>query len=66
LKRKSLLAVGVKEVLAPFKEGEAIEITDIYKNVFAVARAKISSKELLNSDKQQKLLLAHADDIVLM
>ena len=39
---------------------------DIYKNVFAVARAKISSKELLNSDKQQKLLLAHADDIVLM
>ena len=66
LKRKSLLAVGVKEVLAPFKEGEAIEITDIYKNVFAVARAKISSKELLNSDKQQKLLLAHADDIVLL
>ncbi|MFN8261362.1 MAG: glutamate 5-kinase [Chitinophagales bacterium] len=65
-KRKSLLAVGVKNIQAAFEEGEAIEILDVTGKVFAVARAKISSRQLLKDMKQQSLVLAHADDIVLM
>ncbi|HNY54676.1 MAG TPA: glutamate 5-kinase [Chitinophagales bacterium] len=66
LKRKSLLAVGVKNIQAAFEEGEAIEMLDTAGNAFAVARAKISSKQLQKNLKQQNLVLAHADDIVLM
>ncbi len=66
LKRKSLLVVGIKNINAAFEEGEAIEILDTLGNAFAVARAKISSKELLKNLKQQNLILAHADDIVLI
>ena len=66
LKRKSLLAVGIKTVMNDFEEGEAFEIADEKGNAFAVARAKISSKELKKNLKQQNLVLAHADDIVLI
>lgn len=66
LKRKSLLAVGVKSVNASFEEGEAIEISDANGNAFAVARAKISSRYLQKNLKQQNLVLAHADDIVVL
>lgn len=66
LKRKSLLAVGISSIQVPFKAGEAFEIFNSQGVVFAVARAKISSKELQKKDKQQKVLLAHADDIVLI
>ena len=66
LNRKSLLAVGVKEVNANFEAGEAFEIADETGNTFAIARAKISSSFLLKNLKQQNLVLAHADDIVLL
>ncbi len=66
LKRKSLLVVGIKSINAVFEEGEAIEILDNLGNAFAVARAKISSKELEKNLKQQNLVLAHADDIVMI
>ena len=66
LKRKSLLAVGIKNINTVFEAGEAIEIIDENGIAFAVARAKISSKELGKNLKQQNLILAHADDIVLM
>lgn len=66
LKRKSLLAVGVRQVMYAFEEGEAIEICDENGKAFAVGRAKISSAVLQKNLKQQNLLLAHADDIVLM
>ena len=66
LKRKSLLVVGVQKIIQHFTLEEAFEITDENGIAFAVARAKISSKELLKNLKQQNLILAHADDIVLM
>jgi glutamate 5-kinase len=66
LKRKSLLVVGIKAIQAAFEEGEAFELLDENGNAFAVARARISSKVLQKNLKQQNLILAHADDIVLM
>ncbi len=66
LKRKSLLAVGIKSIGSMFEKGEAFEIQDENGNAFAVARSKISSAELQKNLKQQNLVLAHADDIVLI
>lgn len=66
LKRKSLLAVGVKQVVNPFNENEAIEITDEQGNAFAIARARVSSRQLEHTTDRKNLLLAHADDIVLI
>lgn len=65
-KRKSLLAVGIRSIGLAFEKGEAFEIQDEQGNAFAVARAKISSRELQKNLKQQNLVLAHADDIVLI
>jgi glutamate 5-kinase len=66
LKRKSLLAVGVTKIIQAFEQGEAFEITGQDGNAFAVARAKISSRSLEKNMKQQNLMLAHADEIVLV
>ena len=66
LKRKSLLAVGVKHIQNHFNENEVFEITDEHGNAFAIARAKLSSKELEKKLNRKNLLLAHADDIVLI
>lgn len=65
-KRRSLLAVGVCAVLEKFEGGEVIEIVDEENNVIAVARAKVSSENLLGDGKVKDLEIAHADDIVLL
>ena len=66
VKRKSLLAVGVKSVSSVFGIGEVIEIADDNGHTIAIARTKISSTDLLKNNKQQNIILAHADDIVLL
>ena len=66
LKRKSLLAVGVKNILHHFGDGEAFEIVDENGQVVAVAKSKISSKKLAATAEKQNILLAHADEIVLL
>lgn len=65
-KRHSLLAVGVKEIVGDFEQGEVIEILDEKQNTIAVAKAKISSAVLSQKLKTQNLEVAHANDIVLL
>jgi glutamate 5-kinase len=62
----SLLAVGVKDIIDKFEQGEVIEIQDENQVTIAVGRAKISSDEILANLKTQKLIIASADDIVLL
>jgi len=64
--RHSLLAVGIKEVLEKFEEGEVIEIVNENNIAVAVGRAKLSSDVLEKSGRQQNTEVAHADDIVLL
>ena len=64
--RHSLLAVGIKQVLTGFENGEIIEILDEDNNVIAVAKAKIDSGILANDPKTKNLEVAHADNIVLL
>lgn len=64
LNRKSLLSVGVTEVLRSFEKGEVFDIIDIDGWVFAVALAKMDSEEVVA--KEKKAIVAGADDIVLI
>ncbi|WP_341839938.1 glutamate 5-kinase [Chitinophaga caseinilytica] len=65
-KRHSLLAVGVREVLEKFECGEVIEIAGESGEVFAVARAKVSSDDLAGDSRAKNLEVAHADEIVIL
>ncbi len=63
LRRNSLLAVGITEVLGDFTTGEIVEVQDQSGQPIAVARVRASSTSL--ASKATNLLAAHADDIVL-
>lgn len=62
----SLLAVGVKAVVAKFEQGEVIEILDENNMTVAVGRSKASADETMANLKTQKFIIASADDIVLL
>ncbi|MBB2147299.1 glutamate 5-kinase [Pedobacter gandavensis] len=64
--RKSLLAVGVAAVIAPFENGEIFELVDAQMNIVGVARAKASSVTIQNNLKQHNLEIANASDIVIL
>lgn len=64
--RKSLLAVGVQQVLQDFEVGEVFQIADEDGVVHAVAKSKIDSVSLKSADKKKNLEIAHANDIVLL
>ena len=65
-KRRSLLAVGVREILGEFAAGEMVEILDDEQTTVAVARARISSETLTQQLTQQNVDVANANDIVLL
>lgn len=64
--RRSLLAVGVTELLGDFAAGEMVEIWDEANSPVAVARTRISSETLLQQLTQQNVEVANANDIVLL
>jgi glutamate 5-kinase len=61
--RKSLLSVGVLEYIGDFEKGEVVEMLDPQQNPVAVARARYSKAELVNSSESKEV--ANADDIVI-
>lgn len=65
-KRYSLLAVGVQDVFGHFENGEVIEILDEAGVVIAVAKSKLSSRQLIANLKTQNFEVANANDIVLI
>lgn len=66
LNRKSLLAIGITEILRNFEKGEVFDIIDEEGWVFAVALAKINSGDVLLKNSELKTMVAGADDIVLI
>jgi glutamate 5-kinase len=64
--RKSLLAVGVLGVQQPFDKGEVFDMVDEEGFPFAIGLAKVSSEDLHLRRGEQNLLVAGADDIVLL
>ncbi|GAB3950127.1 glutamate 5-kinase [Spirosoma harenae] len=64
--RRSLLAVGVRNILGEFAAGEMVEILDDEQATIAVARTRISSETLSQQLSQQNVEVANANDIVLL
>jgi glutamate 5-kinase len=64
--RKSLLMVGVKEIPQGFSAGDVIDIADENGEYFAVARVRTHSSDLLQRVGEKKLIVAAADDIVVL
>lgn len=65
LQRKSLLAVGIQEVIGDFESGEVVEIISKNDEVIAVARAKEGSGIISQNLQTQNFEVANANDIVL-
>lgn len=66
LDRKSLLAVGITQVLGDFTRGEVFEILDTHRELIGLGRAKIDAKSLRSALKKKGVEVAHADEIVLL
>jgi glutamate 5-kinase len=66
LKRKSLLAVGVKQVNGSFEANEIIQIFGENDNEIGVAKTNVASVDMLNNLKTINYLIAHADEIVII
>jgi glutamate 5-kinase len=64
--RKSLLAVGVIDVVEGFDAGEVFHIADEDGLIMAVAKSKIDSSVLNKEQKVKNVEIAHADDIVFL
>lgn len=65
-KGSSLLAVGIVQVIEKFVVNEVFEILDEQNQAIAVARAKVASAEIHLQQKTEKVIVAHADEIVLL
>ncbi len=65
-KGSSLLAVGILEIIEKFVVNEVFEILDGQNRAIAVARAKVASEEIRLQQKTEKIIVAHADEIVLL
>ena len=63
--RKSLLAVGIKEVNGNFIAGEVVQLLTKQGESIGVAKSKLSSAELATKPSLRNTVAAHADDIVL-
>ncbi len=66
IKRKSLLGVGVMEIIGEFESGEVVEIHDEKGNPIAVAKVRVSSQDARKNHMEKNFEIAHANDIVLL
>ena len=63
--RKSLLQVGITAIERAFNQGEIVEIRHKNKQV-AVGIAKIASKDLRIGEKENNLVVIHANNLVII
>jgi len=65
-KRKSLLAVGVKEIIQGFEAGEVFHISDEDGVKIGVGKARVDASSLTDMESKKNVELANANDIVLL
>jgi glutamate 5-kinase len=63
--RKSLLAIGVVNVLRPFSESEVVQLVNSNGAILGVAKMRLSASALGEKTTQRNVMAAHADDIVI-
>ena len=64
--RKSLLAVGIVDIIEHFEVGEVFHIADEEGSIHAVAKSKVDSLTVDGKSKTKNLEIANADDIVVI
>ncbi len=65
LDRKSLLAVGVKDVQGSFSTGEVVQLINEDETIIGVAKVKLDAIQMAEHVSKKNALAAHSDDIVL-
>ena len=69
-KRKSLLAVGVKQIYGKFAVKECVELVDSRRETVALGLTALSSvalqKMLLSSEKAYNMEVVHADNVYIL
>ena len=65
-KRKSLLAVGIVDIIGDFMAGEVFQVLDEHALVYAVAIARVDSDDIRHASSRKNMEVAHVDDIVLL
>jgi glutamate 5-kinase len=63
--RKSLLSVGIQQILGTFAAGEVVQLTDDTGTILGVAKVKMGAFDMNRSKAERNAMAAHADDIVL-
>lgn len=66
LNSEQLRINGIEKVLANFEKGEVFEILDPEGKSVAMAKARISSKEILENIKDHSFVLASTADIIIL
>jgi glutamate 5-kinase len=66
LARKSLLAVGLVSIEGDFQKGELIEIYDTENNILAIGKSRIILTDFQALASKEKVIIVHADDIVIL
>ena len=66
LDSEQLTINGIEKVLANFEKGEVFEILDTEGRSIAMAKARISSKEILENIKDDAFVLASSSDIIIL
>lgn len=64
--RRSLLAVGVVEVVGSFETGEVFHVADEKEVIYAIAKAKVDAAQIVIGGELKNIEVANADDIVLL
>jgi len=65
INRKSLLTVGVKDVMGMFSAGEVVQLINEDETIIGVAKVKLDAAQMAEQVSKKNALAAHSDDIVL-
>lgn len=65
LNRKSLLAIGIKQVQGNFSAGEAVQLINEDNTIIGVAKVKLDAESIREQRTKKNAVAAHTDDIVL-
>lgn len=66
LNRKSLLAVGIKNIEGEFQKGEIVEICNENNQQIAVGKSRLSNQKLDSIKDKTNIVIIHVDDVVLL
>ncbi len=65
LNRKSLLAVGIRNVKGTFSAGEVVQLINEEETIIGVAKVKLDALQMIGQISKKNAIAAHSDNIVM-